>query len=98
MTRYERLVLSADDGVYDVPGDIVEVLDAPRTGRKKITALVELDSTATTTATPTDDSGDAQGVTAPTFYCTGTKANDDPCSREVDEEDGRCFQHPPDEE
>lgn len=29
-----------------------------------------------------------------TFYCQGTKANDEPCSREVDEPGDRCFQHP----
>ena len=70
----------------------MEVLEAPRGGRNTITALVEIpdEETPTTAA----DQGAPDGGSKSVFYCQGTKANDEPCSREVDELGERCFQHP----
>ena len=109
MTRYERVKLSLDGDCCDVEGRIVDVLEAPRGGRNAITALVEVPVSETTAAADSGDSGvdlyqagSGEPVdTVPdktTFYCQGTKANDEPCSREVDEPGERCFQHPRDDE
>lgn len=38
-----------------------------------------------------EDDGDSDADSPPT--CAGTKANGEPCSREVDEEGDYCFQH-----
>ena len=96
MTRYERCTLSVDNGVCDVEGRIVEVLDAPRAGRNTITALVEVPSEESTT--PTTFSTDPEGVDETSkkgvFFCQGTNADDSACSREVSEPGDRCWQHP----
>jgi hypothetical protein len=98
MTRYERQTLSLSDGVCDVEGRIVEVLAAPRGGKNSITALVEVPADLT-------DREDVYRVgqkepveeisnDGPPYYCTGTTSDDLRCSREVDEQGGRCWDHP----
>lgn len=58
--RYERCKLPVVDGVCDVPGRIVEVLEAPQGGRNQITALVEVPSepSATTTIVSAGDTSE----------------------------------------
>ena len=96
MTRYERRILSPDSGVYTVEGRIVQVLESPRGGRNTITVLVEVPDEETPTASPGKSTSGSRSKS--TFFCQGTTADDEPCSREVDEPGERCFQHPVDDE
>lgn len=91
MTRYERQVLAVVDGGFDVEGRIVEVLEAPRSGRSSVTALVEVPDKTAPTTTPAGD--DPEGVSKQTWFCNEPKADDKPCQREVDERGEKCWQH-----
>lgn len=103
MTRYERRVLAVNDGVVDVAGRIVHVLEAPRKGRNQITALVE---TAAASAAAGDDTegvdgpvpSKAAGATTGPITCAGTRSDDSPCTREVDLHGDYCWQHEEDNE
>lgn len=90
--QYERQVLAVDDeGRIDCDGDIVALLEAPKAGRNQITALVAVPETELAAKAPTTFSDDSEGVASdekPT--CAGKSGE---CSRTVDEDGDRCWQH-----
>lgn len=109
MVRYERQVLAVqDDGSIDVKGRVVSVLDSPRKGRNRITALVEIPQTEDKTSTPATFEDDSEGVEQyqleslepvytkekATFFCGHEKEGGGQCERTVDEPDETCWQHP----
>lgn len=104
--RYERETKSVDEsGGFDVQGRVVDVLDAPRGGRSRVTVLVErVSEEPTATATPGHDpegvdlyeSGNPEPVDTTektAWFCGEPKSDDEPCEREVDGPDETCWQH-----
>lgn len=95
MTRYEWRYFPLDeDRGFDTKVRIVDVLDTPTTHESGTYALVVVDEAPDIPATFSDDPEGIADDGENALTCSGTKSDDSPCTREVDEEGDRCWQHP----
>lgn len=94
MTRYERQVLTVDDGGgFDIEGNIVAVLHSPQGGKRTVTALVEIPETNSEATTPTTFTNNSDSSDKLTFFCGAEKSDGTPCERVIDNAKDNCWQH-----
>lgn len=106
MQRYEAESYNLGDGPLVVDGRIVDVLDY-NPHQRRVLVLVEKSGTDNLTLGTSDDPEGVEqrftdtpeptpsvlGEQAESPTCSGLKANDEPCTREVDEPGDYCWQH-----
>ena len=106
--RYEwQHVRPDEDGGFDVAGTIVHVVVTSSDPTRGAYLLVADEDGGDI---PVEFADDAEGVdlyaagspepvaTIETPTCSGTKSDDSPCTREVENEGDRCWQHPSEDE
>lgn len=94
---------SSEPGDWVYPGDEFEPSEAERRSFGDVMSEVEEEPDSEPEPEPdgSEENGDADDAVYHTNddgepLCAGTKADDEPCTRTVDELGGYCYQHGPD--
>lgn len=102
MPIYEELVHDLDDGPITVDGRVVGILAYKPTVRR-VTLLLEISDVDDLHFADVETEPEGVSLTGERHFalgsptCAGTKSDDSPCTREVDEPGDYCWQHEPDE-
>lgn len=94
VSRAEKAAVDAD-GCFDAPRSVAESI-ADRHGTTVEAMRVDAEAESGSSAGASGETASGSDADE-TYTCAGTTAGDEPCTREVDEPGGYCYQHGPED-